>query len=288
MKNVRVNVKRFMAGCAAGFMLLTAGASMPVKASAEDEEILFEVTVDNYEDVNVGGEVVFEDVQPSEPSNVVEELPVEAPAPVVEEPAPAPAEPAPAPAEPAPAPAEPAPAPADQAPAAEPAQPPADSTFYSFQDFNPETDYVAEIPETVRTEPERKKPTPEPTPEVTPEPTPVVTPEPTPVVTPEPTPVVTPEPTPVVTPEPTPVVTPEVTPDPSKKPPQEPIEVAETGILDDYGKYMVVGGVLAAILAALSHIGVSLKTAGGDWMEVKGAKRTLLSKNKEEEKELTK
>ena len=261
MKNVKFNVRRLLAGCAVGLMLVTS-APMEISAAAE-EEILFEVTEENNNEVNSGGEVHYEPVQASEPSNVVS-----APAPAPAEPAPAPAEPAPAPAEPAPAPAAPAPAPAEPAPApAAPASAPkTEDTFIDDTNFDPDEDYVAEIPDTVQTEAERKHITPEPT---TP-PTPTTPPEPTqpPVVTPTPTPVA-PTPTPAVTPSPAP-----------EKPTDEPEEVAQTGILDDGAKYLGLGGVLAAIYIALTRIGVNLKTAGANLYEVTDSRETELTKDK--------
>ena len=249
MKNVKFNVRRMLAGCAVGLMLVTS-APMEISAAAE-EEILFEVTEENNNEVNSGGEVHYEPVQASEPSNVVSE------------PAPAPAAPAQESA-PAPAPAQES-APAPAAPAQESAPAPAASrnedTFIDDTNFDPVEDYVAEIPDTVQTEAERKHITPEPTTPPTPTDPPVVTPTPTPVA---------PTPTPVA-PTPTPV---------PEKPEDEPTEVAQTGILDDFGKYFGLGGVLAAIYVALTRIGVNLKTAGADLYEVTDSRETKLKENK--------
>ena len=118
-----------------------------------------------------------------------------------------------------------------------------------LDDRNYDGTYVDEIPDSVKTEAERKGLEDVPTTPTNPEPT---------------------------NPEPT-------KPEPTKPEPTKPIEstpIVKTGFKEDVAKYRAIGAVAAAVLFALANIGVKVSETGSELMMVTGSKESSIKPKK--------
>lgn len=221
----------------AGMLVFGPASTQVVFAEDSGEEILFEVTQDNEQQVNGNDGVQYEDIKPSDVSNIVETLPPVNTQPVQTETQPAQTE-----------------TQTQTQTETQTQTTPSTENTNVLDDRNYDGTYVDEIPDSVKTEAERKGIEDVPTTPTEPEPTP-------------------PGPT---EPEPT-------TPEPTKPEPTKPIEstpIVKTGFKEDVAKYGAIGAVAAAVLFALANIGVKVSETGSELMMVTGAKESSIKPKK--------
>ena len=201
----------------AGMLVFSPATSQVVFAEDSGEEILFEVTQDNEQQVNGNDGVQYEDKKPNDVPNIVETLP-----PVNTNPTQTETQTQPT---------------------------PSTENTNVLDDRNYDGTYVDEIPDSVKTEAERKGLEDVPTTPTNPEPT---------------------------NPEPT-------KPEPTKPEPTKPIEstpIVKTGFKEDVAKYGAIGAVAAAVLFALANIGVKVSETGSELMMVTGSKESSIKPKK--------
>ena len=196
----------------AGMLVFSPATSQVVFAEDSGEEILFEVTQDNEQQVNGNDGVQYEDKKPNDVSNIVETLP-----PVNTNPTQTETQTQPT---------------------------PSTKNTNVIDDRNYDGTYVDEIPDSVKTEAERKGLEDVPTTPTNPEPT---------------------------------------KPEPTKPEPTKPIEstpIVKTGFKEDVAKYGAIGAVAAAVLFVLANIGVKVSETGSELMMVTGSKESSIKPKK--------
>lgn len=196
----------------AGMLVFSPATSQVVFAEDSGEEILFEVTQDNEQQVNGNDGVQYEDIKQDDVPNIVETLP-----PVNTNPTQTETQTQPT---------------------------PSTENTNVLDDRNYDGTYVDEIPDSVKTEAERKGLEDVPTTPTNPEPT---------------------------------------NPEPTKPEPTKPIEstpIVKTGFKEDVAKYGAIGAVAAAVLFALANIGVKVSETGSELMMVTGSKESSIKPKK--------